>query len=99
MSDRAQPRNRLSRRGSQITAHFGLGSDVINDDSKIISSFVGGGSSFATVSEEPDSFIYRAGVGLSLMPVDRMLINVSYEFEGRTDFTNQLFTATLRWSL
>jgi|AP95_1055475.scaffolds.fasta_scaffold187266_1 hypothetical protein len=41
-----------------------------------------------------DWLITRAGVGLSLMPVDRMLINVSYE-----DFTNQLFTATLRWSL
>lgn len=89
----------ISDNGSQITGYVGLGYDLATDDAILAASFVGGGPVFRTVSDEPDEFVIRAGIGIEWMASERGEIHLRYGYENRGDFTNQLLTATFRWAL
>ena len=80
-----------------ITARAGVGYDAIMDRSLVSSTFVGGGSTFATRGAEPDEFVYHASFGLHSDPGAQTSVSIEYDFEGRQDFDVHGFSATVRW--
>ncbi len=89
----------ISDNGSQLTGFLGVGYDASTDDAILGASFVDQGPVFKTQSEEPDDLVLRAGVGVDWVATDRLDFELQYRYEDRDEFTNQLFTATLRWAL
>jgi outer membrane autotransporter protein len=88
----------LNENGSQITGYVGLGFDLISDDTILAAAFAGGGPIFSTPIEESDDFLIRAGIGVEWIVSEMGEVHVRYDYENRDDFTNQLLTATFRWS-
>ena len=88
----------ISDNGSLLTAHIGGGYDPTIHDSTIIARAQGGGPTFRTVTEAPDDWLLRAGVGADVVITDRLDLQLVYSYEYRDDFDNQLLSATVRWS-
>ena len=79
-----------------MTAQAGVGYDAIMDRTLVSSTFVGGGSTFATRGAEPDEFVYHASFSLNSDTTENVSVNIQYAFEGQQDFDVHGFSATLR---
>lgn len=81
-----------------VSANAGIGYDFIDDDSDIVSSYVGGGSAFTTEGLDQSRVILTGGVGLNYQASDTLNISANYDAEGRSDYLNQTVSAKLKWA-
>jgi hypothetical protein len=88
----------LGQNGSMLTGYVGVGYDPMTQDAILAAGLQGGGPIFKTESERADYWLARAGVGADWVVSDRFDLEFVYSYEYRGDFSNQLLTATMRWS-
>lgn len=75
----------------------GIGYDLLNSANSVTSSYVGGGSAFATKGLRMSPWTVRSGLGLTYKPTDAYDITLRYDREDRgSEFDNQSVTAKLR---
>jgi uncharacterized protein with beta-barrel porin domain len=72
-----------------LTADARLGYDLLDEESTISASFVGGGSVFTTKGTGSDPLLVKAGLGLNMVPGSDKGITARYDIEKRGEFTNQ----------
>jgi uncharacterized protein with beta-barrel porin domain len=82
---------------NRITAHVGMGYEMLSDSTIISSSFIGGGSVFKTEGPDRDPENYRFGVGYELNASDSLELRVNYDYEAAEKYDNQILSATARW--
>jgi len=80
-----------------LAANVGVGYDLINDQSSLVSSYAGGGPTFTTEGLKQSPWVMSAGLGMNYALNDETHIIVRYDLEGRTDFLNQTASAKVRW--
>lgn len=85
--------------GKTIVANLGVGYNLLSKNTKITSTFVGGGPAFATDGLDTSPWIVRGGVGVMLHEGNGVEITARYDAEAnRTSFTNQTVSLKLRKS-
>ena len=82
---------------NRITAHVGMGYEMLSDSTIISSSFIGSGSVFKTEGSDRDPENYRFGVGYELNASDSLELRVNYDYEAAEEYDNQILSATVRW--
>ena len=75
----------------------GVGYDVMTDPPLVTSTLAGGGAAFGTRGAEPDEFVYRAGVGFTAAPTERVAVEFQYAFDGRSDHQSHGGSINFRW--
>jgi uncharacterized protein with beta-barrel porin domain len=75
----------------------GVGYDVMTDSPLVTSTLAGGGGAFGTRGAEPAEFVYRAGVGLTATPTERVAVAFQYAFDGRGDRQSHGGSINFRW--
>ena len=83
---------------TRLLANLGVGYDLINDDTNLTSSYVGGGVAFTTDGEAASPWLGRAGIGLAVDSGEGTEITLSYDLEGREDFLAKTASAKFRWA-
>jgi hypothetical protein len=63
----------------------------------VTSTLAGGGGAFGTRCPEPDEFVYRAGVGLTATPTERVAVEFQSAFDGRSDHQSHGGSINFRW--
>lgn len=84
---------------TQLTATLGVGYDVLNDRTSIVSAFAGDPTaSFTTRGMESSPWIYRAGLGLVHKTETGIEITARYGADMRSsNFLNQTASVKFRW--
>jgi uncharacterized protein with beta-barrel porin domain len=82
---------------NRITAHVGMGYEMLSGSTIVSSSFIGGGSVFKTEGPDRDPENYRFGVGYELNASDSLELRVNYDYEAAEEYDNQILSATARW--
>lgn len=80
-----------------LTAYAGVGHDFLTQTSTIKARFVGGGAPFVTHGSEPNTWVYRAGLGIEAPMDERLDLYVNYDYQGRDAFNHHWLSATARW--
>ncbi len=82
-----------------LSAHAGVGYDVLDEDAVVTSSYVGGGAAFQSQGIANSPWVARTGVGADYKVDDRLDLSLRYEREDRTKYDNQTVSlkATLRF--
>lgn len=81
-----------------FVANAGIGYDVLNDESSLTSSYVGGGAAFATRGLDASPWLGRAGLGLSVNATETTEITARYDLEARSDYLDQTASIKVRWA-
>lgn len=81
-----------------VSANAGIGYDFIDDDTDIVASYAGGGSSFTTEGRDRSRIMLTGGLGLNYQASDTFNIAANYDVEGRSDYLNQTVSAKLTWA-
>jgi hypothetical protein len=79
-----------------LMANTGIGYDVLTERSRLTSSFAGGGASFTTEGIKQNDLVYRAGLQAAYNFKENTDITVSYDINGRQDYTDQAISAKVR---
>jgi len=87
-------RVKMSNRTS-LTVDLGVGYDLKHDRATLDAAYEGGGAAFTTRGLEPSSFLYKVGLGLSVID-SRTAFELRYDIEGRSSFTNQAVSLLYR---
>ncbi len=80
-----------------LTARIDIGYDFLADTSSLISSYAGGGPSFAIRGNSPDEIVYRGGIGYELNHSTGLEIALHYRMEARKDFKNHTGSINFRF--
>lgn len=81
-----------------LVANAGVGYDVLNDESSLAASYVGGGAAFTTRGLDPSPWLGRAGAGLVINATETTEITARYDLEARSDFLDQTASVKVRWA-
>lgn len=81
-----------------LKTNLGIGYDWIDDQSKIATSYQGGGASFITEGYHRDPLIGNAGLGVLKTFENGMEVLGQYDLEGREDFISQTGSVKVRWA-
>lgn len=91
-------RHALSER-SQLDANLGIGYDLVNDRSSIVSTYAGApGQSFATRGIDQSPWIVSGGIGYTMQANRNTQITLRYDAEGRDDYLNQTASVKANWA-
>ena len=82
---------------TSLSTTFGVGYDLINDDTSLTASYAGGGAAFTTEGLDPSPWLARVGVGATISLNELTELTASYDLEGREDFLNQTASVNMRW--
>jgi len=83
---------------ARLTANLGAGYDVLNSRPDIVAAYAGApGGVFTSYGIKSDPWLGRGGVGV-VADVAGTELNLRYDVEKRSDYTNQTASAKLRWS-
>lgn len=84
---------------NQLTAsaNVSIGYDLINDDTDIVSSYAGGGSSFVTEGQDLAPWVATVGAGLNYQANDTLQYSVNYDQQNRSDYANRTLSAKIKW--
>jgi outer membrane autotransporter protein len=82
---------------SKLLANLGVGYDVLNGQNSLTSSYVGGGTAFATQGLDASPWLARGGVGLVVKSTQNTEITARYDVETREDFLAQTASLNVRW--
>lgn len=89
----------LTDNGLKMVVNGSAGYDFINQQSKSISSFTGGGPTFVTNGLEVSPWLFRGGFGLIKETDDGLEFSARYDMETRTSgYLNQTASVKVRWS-
>jgi outer membrane autotransporter protein len=82
---------------TKLLANLGVGYDVLNGQNSLTSSYVGGGTAFATQGLDASPWLARGGVGLVVKSTQNTEITARYDVETREDFLAQTASLNVRW--
>ena len=90
--------NYLLNANTKLISGLSVGYDVINDDTAILSSFVGSaGSSFYTAGMDLDPWVYNAAVGLQYETDAGTEITARYDAQDRDNAFMQTASLKVKW--
>jgi uncharacterized protein with beta-barrel porin domain len=75
--------------GLQLSSNVGLGYDFLAKRNRVVSTFVGGGATFATEGLGAQRFVAYGGLGLTLLKAKGLELSARYDVELRRAFSNQ----------
>lgn len=82
-----------------LSANLGAGYDLIDEKSSITSAYAGApGATFSTPGMDMEPWLARAGLGLTHNLANGTEVNLRYDAEARSGFTNQGASLKLRWA-
>lgn len=81
-----------------LKGRAGVGYDWFTDTPSVTARYIGGGDTFVTRGIEPGAWLYRAGATAEVKVTERLTIDANYEYQGASDFHNQIITADIRWA-
>ena len=75
--------------GLLLAGNLGVGYDFLAKNSRVVSTFVGGGASFATEGLGNQHVVAYGGLALTLLKSRSLELTARYDVEARRAFTNQ----------
>lgn len=86
-------------KGATLNANLGVGYDVLNKQSSIVSAYAGAPSeAFTTYGLDPSPWLVRGGVGIVSTTASGMEITARYDADYRQDFLNQTVAVKVMWA-